>query len=76
MSMKDRELWDTAQTAAYLRCSRVTLAQWRSYGGGPPFMKVGYLKQDAKRDTRHVLYDAETVRKWVKHTRKARTVTA
>ncbi|NMN02824.1 DNA-binding protein [Bifidobacterium panos] len=72
--MNGGELWDTAQTADYLRCSRVTLAQWRSYGGGPPFMKLGYLKPGAQKDTRRILYDADAVRRWAARTRRTRTV--
>jgi predicted DNA-binding transcriptional regulator AlpA len=43
-----------SQLAAHLGMARITLAQWRSKGFGPPFMRVG----------RSIRYRLTDVNKW------------
>lgn len=37
----DEELWTTRETAAYLKCSPVTVEMWRPDGRGPDFLRIG-----------------------------------
>ena len=38
---KRRRLFDPAEASAYLRVAKQTLARWRCYGTGPPFVRIG-----------------------------------
>ena len=50
------------EVASYLGVPETTLAQWRSRGMGPPYMKVG----------KHVRYHWSDVDKWLAKSRKQR----
>ena len=38
---KQRRLFDPEEASDYLRLARQTLARWRCYGIGPPFVRIG-----------------------------------
>jgi hypothetical protein len=54
-----------AEVAVLLCSSRGTLANWRSHGEGPPFIRVG--KRKGKRWK--ILYDAQDLEKWLQRYR-------
>lgn len=49
------ELLEPEEVSAWLQMSTGTLSQWRSRGGGPPFVRVG----------RHVRYPRSEAEKWL-----------
>ncbi|MEU5552762.1 helix-turn-helix domain-containing protein [Micromonospora sp. NPDC047793] len=49
-------LWTIRDVAAYLRVPPETLYRWRKVKYGPPAARVG----------RHLRYEPETVRSWVR----------
>lgn len=51
-----------------------TLANWRSYGRGPTYIKVGDEPPEGKRDRRHVRYPRAEAEKWAEAHRYRRTV--
>ena len=56
MQTTDHCLWDTEQTAAFIKVRPSTLVAWRQRGDfGPTFLKLG----------RRVLYDPADVRRWL-----------
>ncbi|ATO17108.1 MULTISPECIES: helix-turn-helix domain-containing protein [Micromonospora] len=55
MMAKD-ELWTVRDVSAYLRVPQETLYRWRKVKYGPPAARVG----------RHLRYEPEAVRAWVR----------
>ncbi|WP_343445787.1 helix-turn-helix transcriptional regulator [Micromonospora schwarzwaldensis] len=55
MMAKD-ELWTVRDVSAYLRVPQETLYRWRKVKYGPPAARVG----------RHLRYESEAVRAWVR----------
>ncbi|MFD6770953.1 helix-turn-helix domain-containing protein [Micromonospora chalcea] len=55
MMAKD-ELWTVQDVSAYLRVPQETLYRWRKVKYGPPAARVG----------RHLRYEPEAVRAWVR----------
>jgi len=47
-------MWTPRETAAFLRLSQQTLANWRWRGCGPPYLKLNGA----------VRYDPQVVRQW------------
>ena len=55
-NLLNKQLMTEEELAGLLNCSRATLARWRCYGGGPPFIKVG---------ERAVRYRLQEVEAWL-----------
>ncbi|MEU1761004.1 MULTISPECIES: helix-turn-helix transcriptional regulator [Micromonospora] len=55
MMAKD-ELWTVRDVSAYLRVPQETLYRWRKVKYGPPAARIG----------RHLRYEPEAVRAWVR----------
>ncbi len=58
---------DTKQAAKLLGLGRSTLVKMRSFGGGPPFLKLG----DGLRS--RVVYDRTDLQAWLQSRRRSRT---
>ena len=53
---KQAELWSVADVSAYLRVPPETIYRWRKVKYGPPAARIG----------RHLRYDPDAVRGWVR----------
>lgn len=65
--VKNLDILDAAETAAYLRSSTSTLAKLRCYGGGPHF-----IRQSARK----VLYRRTDLDAWLAERSRTRTFQA
>lgn len=59
----DDDMLTPAEAAQFIRCGRRTLQDWRSRGGGPPYIRTG---------SQTILYRRGDVIAWL----RARTVTS
>jgi hypothetical protein len=55
--VEDESLYDSAQAAEFMHKSERTMANWRSLGIGPPFVKVGASVRYAPADLRQYIRD-------------------
>lgn len=60
--------------AAMLGMSPRTLANWRSNGKGPPYVKIGVEPPDGHQDRRKVRYQRQIAEQWALAHKYRRTV--
>ena len=58
------DLLTPAELAAMLGMSPRTLANWRSTGKGPPYVKIGVEPPEGHQDRRKVRYELQVAEKW------------
>lgn len=68
------DLLTPAELAAMLGMSPRTLANWRSNGKGPPYLKIGVEPPEGHQDRRKVRYQRQTAEKWALAHKYQRTV--
>lgn len=52
------------ELAVMLGMSVRTLANWRSTGKGPPYLKIGVEPPEGKQDRREVRYQRDVAERW------------
>lgn len=68
------DLLTPAEFAAMIGMSPRTLANWRSTGKGPAYLKLGAEPPEGHQDRRKVRYRRDTAEKWAEAHRCRRTV--
>lgn len=68
------DLLTPAELAVMLGMSVRTLANWRSTGKGPPYLKIGVEPPEGHQDRRKVRYQRQVAEKWALAHRYRRTV--
>ncbi|KFI90646.1 helix-turn-helix transcriptional regulator [Bifidobacterium ruminantium] len=68
------DLLTPAELAAMLGMSVRTLANWRSTGKGPPYLKIGVEPPEGHQDRRKVRYQRQIAEKWALAHKYRRTV--
>lgn len=67
------DLLTPTELAAMLGMSTRTLANWRSAGKGPAFLKIGPEPPEGHQDRRKVRYRRDTAERWAESHRYRRT---
>ena len=62
------------EAAGMLGITAKTLANKRSTGGGPKYIKLGPLPPDGHRDNRRVRYDPAALADWMESMERTRTI--
>lgn len=73
MAMSD-DLLTPSELAAMLGMSVRTLANWRSTGKGPPYLKIGVEPPEGHQDRRKVRYQRAVAERWALAHEYRRTV--
>lgn len=68
------DLLTPSELAVMLGMSVRTLANWRSTGKGPPYLKIGAEPPEGHQDRRKVRYQRQTAEKWALAHKYQRTV--
>lgn len=68
------DLLTPAELAVMLGMSVRTLANWRSTGKGPPYLKIGVDPPEGHQDRRKVRYQRQVAEKWALAHEYRRTV--
>nr|DAI41763.1 MAG TPA: helix-turn-helix domain protein [Caudoviricetes sp.] len=68
------DLLTPSELAAMLGMSARTLANWRSNGKGPPYLKIGVEPPEGHQDRRKVRYQRQTAEQWALAHKYQRTV--
>lgn len=68
------DLLTPAELAVMLGMSVRTLANWRSTGKGPPYLKIGVEPPEGHQDRRKVRYQRQVAEKWALAHKYRRTV--
>lgn len=68
------DLLTPAELAAMLGMSVRTLANWRSNGKGPPYLKIGVEPPEGHQDRRKVRYQRAVAKRWATAHQYTRTV--
>lgn len=62
------DLLTPSELAVMLGMSVRTLANWRSTGKGPPYLKIGVEPPEGHQDRRKVRYQRAVAERWAQHT--------
>lgn len=68
------DLLTPAELAVMLGMSVRTLANWRSNGKGPPYLKIGVEPPEGHQDRRPVLYERDVAERWATAHQYTRTI--
>lgn len=68
------DLLTPIELAAMLDMSPRTLANWRSNGKGPPYVKIGVEPPEGHQDRRKVRYQRQTAEQWASAHEYRRTI--
>lgn len=68
------DLLTPAELAGMLGMSVRTLANWRSTGKGPPYLKIGMEPPEGHQDRRKVRYQRAVAERWAQAHKYQRTV--
>ena len=68
------DLLTPAELASMLDMSPRTLANWRSTGKGPPYVKIGVEPPEGHQDRRKVRYELQVAERWALAHKYQRTV--
>lgn len=68
------DLLTPSELADTLGMSTRTLANWRSTGKGPPYVKLGPEPPAGKQDRRPVLYERDVAERWATAHQYTRTI--
>lgn len=68
------DLLTPAELAVMLGMSVRTLANWRSNGKGPPYLKIGVEPPEGHQDRRKVRYQRAVAEQWAQAHKYRRTV--
>lgn len=68
------DLLKPEEFAAMIGLSPRTIANWRSNGKGPPYVKIGVEPPEGHQDRRKVRYELQVAEKWALAHKYQRTV--